>query len=117
IQPNPHVFLNAGCMTSQGHPERETILLKGATLKKFFPVNQDDSDWSKLGVKEGQKKDDDGSADEIVKVPEKGHVFMEDLSEEEQVAVVCLRRYFEGRDSTKALNGLKYFLTAVVVVA
>ncbi|GKB85628.1 SPX and EXS domain-containing protein [Tanacetum coccineum] len=29
----------------------------------------------------------------------------------------CVRRYFEGRDSTQALNGLKYFSTIVAVVA
>nr|GEV28193.1 ubiquitin carboxyl-terminal hydrolase 6 [Tanacetum cinerariifolium] len=62
-------------------PERQTILLKGATLKG-------DSDWSKLGVKEGQKLMMMGTTDEIVKVLEKGYVFMEDLSEEEQVVAV-----------------------------
>ncbi|GJR67544.1 ubiquitin carboxyl-terminal hydrolase 6 [Tanacetum coccineum] len=62
-------------------PERQTIFLKGATLK-------DDSDWSKLGVKEGQKLMMMGTADEIVKAPEKGPVFMEDLPEEEQAAAV-----------------------------
>nr|GEW54434.1 ubiquitin carboxyl-terminal hydrolase 6-like [Tanacetum cinerariifolium] len=80
--------IDVGCMTSQGDPERQTILLKGATLKNFFRVNQDDSDWLKLGVKEGQKLMMIGTADEIVKVFEKVHVFMEDLSEEEQVVVV-----------------------------
>ncbi|XP_063940439.1 ubiquitin carboxyl-terminal hydrolase 7 isoform X2 [Daucus carota subsp. sativus] len=53
-------------------------MVKGGLLK-------DDADWSKLGVKEGQKLMMMGTADEIVKAPEKGPVFMEDLPEEEQV--------------------------------
>ncbi|KAI3521430.1 hypothetical protein L1887_10896 [Cichorium endivia] len=62
-------------------PERQKIMMKGGLLK-------DDSDWSKLGVKEGQKLMMMGTADEIVKAPEKGPVFMEDLPEEEQVVAV-----------------------------
>ncbi|KAH9664817.1 ubiquitin carboxyl-terminal hydrolase 6 [Citrus sinensis] len=46
---------------------------------------QDDSDWSMLGVKQGQRLMMMGTADEIVKAPEKGPVFVEDLPEEEQV--------------------------------
>ncbi|KVI05878.1 Peptidase C19, ubiquitin carboxyl-terminal hydrolase 2 [Cynara cardunculus var. scolymus] len=46
-------------------PERQKIVMKGGLLK-------DDSDWSKLGVKEGQKLMMMGTADEIVKAPEKG---------------------------------------------
>ncbi|KAK9102221.1 hypothetical protein Sjap_019475 [Stephania japonica] len=59
-------------------PERQKIMVKGGLLK-------DDADWSTLGVKEGQKLMMMGTADEIVKAPEKGPVFMEDLPEEEQV--------------------------------
>nr|GEW55016.1 hypothetical protein [Tanacetum cinerariifolium] len=70
-----------GCGSWEWQWLRQTILLKGATLK-------DDFDWSKFGVKEGQKLMMMGTADEIVKVPEKGPVFMEDLSKEEQVAAV-----------------------------
>lgn len=56
-------------------------MVKGGLLK-------DDADWSTLGVKEGQKLMMMGTADEIVKAPEKGPVFMEDLPEEEQVVAV-----------------------------
>nr|XP_043615465.1 ubiquitin carboxyl-terminal hydrolase 6-like [Erigeron canadensis] len=63
-------------------PERQKIMMKGHGLLK------DDSDWSKLGVKEGQKIMMMGTADEIVKAPEKGPVFMEDLPEEEQAVAV-----------------------------
>lgn len=59
-------------------PERQKIMVKGGLLK-------DDADWSTLGVKEGQRLMMMGTADEIVKAPEKGPVFMEDLPEEEQV--------------------------------
>lgn len=59
-------------------PERQKIMVKGGLLK-------DDSDWSTLGVKQGQKLMMMGTADEIVKAPEKGPVFVEDLPEEEQV--------------------------------
>ncbi|CAH1422750.1 unnamed protein product [Lactuca virosa] len=62
-------------------PERQKIMMKGGLLK-------DDSDWSKLGVKEGQKLMMMGTADEIVKAPEKGPVFMEDLPEEELAVAV-----------------------------
>lgn len=62
-------------------PERQKIMLKGGLLK-------DDADWSTLGVKEGQKLMMMGTADEIVKAPEKGPVFVEDLPEEEQVVAV-----------------------------
>ncbi|KAK4267345.1 hypothetical protein QN277_024134 [Acacia crassicarpa] len=58
-------------------PERQKIMVKGGLLK-------DDADWSTLGVKDGQKLMMMGTADEIVKIPEKGTVFVEDLPEEEQ---------------------------------
>ncbi|KAJ1390970.1 Ubiquitin-like domain superfamily [Sesbania bispinosa] len=56
-------------------------MVKGGLLK-------DDADWSTLGVKAGQKLMMMGTADEIVKSPEKGTVFVEDLPEEEQVVAV-----------------------------
>ncbi|XXG45935.1 hypothetical protein AAC387_Pa02g0892 [Persea americana] len=62
-------------------PERQKIMVKGGLLK-------DDADWSTIGVKEGQRLMMMGTADEIVKAPEKGPVFMEDLPEEEQVVAV-----------------------------
>ncbi|KAI4329172.1 hypothetical protein L6164_021464 [Bauhinia variegata] len=62
-------------------PERQKIMVKGGLLK-------DDADWSALGVKAGQKLMMMGTADEIVKSPEKGTVFVEDLPEEEQVVSV-----------------------------
>ncbi|KAF3450629.1 hypothetical protein FNV43_RR06718 [Rhamnella rubrinervis] len=62
-------------------PERQKIMVKGGLLK-------DDADWSTLGVKEGQKLMMMGTADEIVKAPEKGTVFMEDLPEDEQVVAL-----------------------------
>ncbi|KAF5745482.1 ubiquitin carboxyl-terminal hydrolase 6 [Tripterygium wilfordii] len=62
-------------------PERQKIMVKGGILK-------DDADWAALGVKEGQKLMMMGTAGEIVKAPEKGPVFMEDLPEEEQVVAL-----------------------------
>ncbi|CAA2995658.1 ubiquitin carboxyl-terminal hydrolase 6 [Olea europaea subsp. europaea] len=59
-------------------PERQKIMVKGGLLR-------DDADWSKLGVKEGQKLMMMGTADEIVNAPDKGPVFAEDMPEEEQV--------------------------------
>ncbi|KAE8720047.1 Ubiquitin carboxyl-terminal hydrolase 7 [Hibiscus syriacus] len=58
-------------------PERQKIMVKGGLLK-------DDADWSTVGVKQGLKLMMMGTADEVVKAPEKGPVFMEDLPEEEQ---------------------------------
>ncbi|KAJ0076468.1 hypothetical protein Patl1_33381 [Pistacia atlantica] len=63
-------------------PERQKIMVKGGLLK-------DDSDWSTLGVKQGQRLMMMGTADEIVKAPEKGPVFVEDLPEDEQVVALC----------------------------
>ncbi|KAM3700232.1 hypothetical protein ACJW31_05G082900 [Castanea mollissima] len=62
-------------------PERQKIMVKGGLLK-------DDADWSTLGVKQGQKLMMMGTADEIIKAPEKGPVFMEDLPKEEQVVAL-----------------------------
>ncbi|GLU14371.1 hypothetical protein SLE2022_309470 [Rubroshorea leprosula] len=62
-------------------PERQKITVKGGLLK-------DDADWSTVGVKQGQKLMMMGTADEIVKAPEKGPVFVEDLPEEEQVVAL-----------------------------
>ncbi|KAJ4768257.1 hypothetical protein LUZ62_033531 [Rhynchospora pubera] len=62
-------------------PERQKIMVKGGLLK-------DDADWATLGIKDGQKLMMMGTADEIVKAPEKGPVFVEDLPEEEQVVNV-----------------------------
>lgn len=58
-------------------PERQKIMVKGGLLK-------DDADWSKLGVKEGQRLMMMGTADEVVKAPEKGPVFVEDMPEQDQ---------------------------------
>ncbi|KAG6665157.1 ubiquitin carboxyl-terminal hydrolase 7-like isoform X2 [Carya illinoinensis] len=62
-------------------PERQKIMVKGGLLK-------DEADWSTLGVKEGQKLMMMGTADEIIKAPEKGPVFVEDLPEEEQAVAM-----------------------------
>lgn len=62
-------------------PERQKIMVKGGLLK-------DDAEWVTVGVKEGQRLMMMGTADEIVKAPEKGPVFVEDLPEEEQVVAV-----------------------------
>ncbi|GAV80267.1 ubiquitin domain-containing protein/UCH domain-containing protein [Cephalotus follicularis] len=62
-------------------PERQKIMVKGGLLK-------DDADWSKLGVKQGQKLMMMGSVDEIVKPPENGPVFVEDLPEEKQAVAL-----------------------------
>uniref|UniRef100_A0ACD5VGQ7 Uncharacterized protein n=1 Tax=Avena sativa TaxID=4498 RepID=A0ACD5VGQ7_AVESA len=62
-------------------PERQKIMVKGGILK-------DDADWSTLAVKDGQKLMMIGTADEIVRAPEKGPVFVEDLPEEEQAAAL-----------------------------
>lgn len=62
-------------------PERQKIMVKGGLLK-------DDADWSKLGVKNGQKLMMMGTAEEVVKAPEKGPIFMEDLPEDAQVAAL-----------------------------
>ncbi|WCJ39589.1 Ubiquitin carboxyl-terminal hydrolase 6 [Euphorbia peplus] len=62
-------------------PERQKIMVKGGLLK-------DDADWATIGVKQGQKLMMMGTADEIVKAPEKGPVFMEDLPEEELAVAV-----------------------------
>ncbi|CAL4949292.1 unnamed protein product [Urochloa decumbens] len=62
-------------------PERQKIMVKGGILK-------DDADWSTLAVKDGQKLMMIGTADEIVKAPEKGPVFVEDLPEEEQAVAL-----------------------------
>ncbi|GER46951.1 ubiquitin carboxyl-terminal hydrolase [Striga asiatica] len=58
--------------------ERQKIMVKGGLLK-------DDADWSKVGVKEGQKLMMMGTADEIVEASEKGPIFAEDIPEEKQV--------------------------------
>ncbi|VFQ66962.1 unnamed protein product [Cuscuta campestris] len=62
-------------------PERQKIMVKGGLLK-------DDADWSKVGVKEGQRLMMMGTADEIVKAPEQSTVFVEDMPEAEQVVSV-----------------------------
>lgn len=62
-------------------PERQKIMVKGGLLK-------DDADWSKVGVKEGQRLMMMGTADEIIKAPEKGPLFAEDMPEEAQAVNV-----------------------------
>ncbi|XVF05878.1 hypothetical protein REPUB_Repub05bG0211100 [Reevesia pubescens] len=64
-------------------PERQKIMVKGGLLK-------DDADWSSVGVKQRKKLMMMGTADEVFKAPEKGTVFIEDLSEEEQVVALAL---------------------------
>ncbi|MBA0663732.1 hypothetical protein Goklo_003825, partial [Gossypium klotzschianum] len=62
----PYVFKCQLYDLTEVPPERQKIMVKGGLLK-------------------GQKLMMMGTADEIVKAPEKGPVFMEDLPEEEQV--------------------------------
>ncbi|XVE97194.1 hypothetical protein REPUB_Repub03eG0000200 [Reevesia pubescens] len=64
-------------------PERQKIMVKGGLLK-------DDADWSSVGVKQRKKLMMMGTADEVFKAPEKCTVFIEDLSEEEQVVALDL---------------------------
>ncbi|XVF18184.1 hypothetical protein REPUB_Repub11eG0000200 [Reevesia pubescens] len=59
-------------------PERQKIMVKGGLLK-------DDADWSSVGVKQCKKMMMMRTADEVVKAPEKGPVFIENLPEEEQL--------------------------------
>ncbi|EOA30644.1 hypothetical protein CARUB_v10013781mg, partial [Capsella rubella] len=75
----PYVFKAQLYDLSGVPPERQKIMVKGGLLK-------DDADWTTLGLKNGQKLMMMGTADEIVKAPEKGPVFLEDLPEEEQAA-------------------------------
>ncbi|KAK6789551.1 hypothetical protein RDI58_013351 [Solanum bulbocastanum] len=56
-------------------------MVKGGLLK-------DDTDWSKVGVKEGQRMTMMGTTNEIMKAPKKGHIFVEDMPKEEQVVNV-----------------------------
>ncbi|KAL3632908.1 deubiquitinating enzyme [Castilleja foliolosa] len=62
-------------------PVRQKVIVKGGLLK-------DDADWSKIGLKEGQKLMMIGTADEILKAPETGPIFAENMTEEELVAAV-----------------------------
>nr|GEZ35773.1 hypothetical protein [Tanacetum cinerariifolium] len=56
------------------------------TDSTLFVVASDSSCVLRLEAQVGSKTDDEGTAYEIVKVSEKGPVFMEDMSKEEQVA-------------------------------
>ncbi|GBG68788.1 hypothetical protein CBR_g3328 [Chara braunii] len=58
-------------------PERQKISVKGGLL-------QDEGDWSKLGVKSGQRLMMMGTAEEIPSAPKQGPVFVEDLPEEDR---------------------------------
>ncbi|CAI5942998.1 unnamed protein product, partial [Closterium sp. NIES-65] len=60
-------------------PDRQKIMVKGGLL-------QDDADWSKLGIKEGQRLMMMGTADAAPVAPAQAVVFVEDLPEEEQEA-------------------------------
>ncbi|CAI5480774.1 unnamed protein product, partial [Closterium sp. Yama58-4] len=60
-------------------PDRQKIMVKGGLL-------QDDADWSKLGIKDGQRLMMMGTADAAPVAPAQAVVFVEDLPEEEQEA-------------------------------
>eukprot|EP00897_Mesotaenium_endlicherianum_P007692 jgi/Mesen1/6951/ME000360S06216 len=64
-------------------PERQKILVKGGVL-------QDDGDWAKYAIKEGQRLMMMGTADVVPTAPEKAPVFLEDLPEEDQDGLVNL---------------------------
>ncbi|MBA0779337.1 hypothetical protein Gotri_003597, partial [Gossypium trilobum] len=83
----PYVFKCQLYDLTEVPPERQKIMVKGGLLKG-------DADWSTVGVKHVKTLDSiywflpsslAVHTDEIVKAPEKGPVFMEDLPEEEQV--------------------------------
>eukprot|EP00899_Mesostigma_viride_P009296 jgi/Mesvir1/18368/Mv14256-RA.2 len=69
-------------------PERQKIMVKGGLM-------QDDGDWGKMGIKEGQKLMMMGTADELPPEPTQPVVFVEDLPEAEQ-ASAFLKDYRAG---------------------
>lgn len=58
-------------------PDRQKIMVKGGLLK-------DDSDWAKVGLKEGQRLMMMGTAGEVPEAPTQAVQFVEDLPEEER---------------------------------
>ncbi|CAM6116265.1 unnamed protein product [Calypogeia fissa] len=58
-------------------PERQKIMVKGGLLK-------DDGDWSKIGVKDGQRLMMMGTAEILPEPPKEKTVFLEDLPEDMQ---------------------------------
>ncbi|GJP30407.1 hypothetical protein CLOM_g1081 [Closterium sp. NIES-68] len=60
-------------------PDRQKIMVKGGLL-------QDDADWSKLAIKDGQRLMMMGTADAAPVAPAQAVVFVEDLPEDEQEA-------------------------------
>lgn len=64
-------------------PERQKIMVKGGLL-------QDDHDWNKLGLKEGQRLMMMGSAEVVPEAPKDAPVFLEDLPEEDQDGAVVV---------------------------
>ncbi|KAK4716579.1 hypothetical protein R3W88_014917 [Solanum pinnatisectum] len=84
-------------------------MVKGGLLK-------DDDDWSKVGVKEGQRLMMMGAADEIMKAPEKGHIFVEDMPKEEQVVNVGHSAGLFNLGSTCCMNSTVQCLHSVLEV-
>eukprot|EP00475_Leptophrys_vorax_P003554 TRINITY_DN12104_c0_g1_i1.p1 TRINITY_DN12104_c0_g1~~TRINITY_DN12104_c0_g1_i1.p1 ORF type:complete len:524 (-),score=61.62 TRINITY_DN12104_c0_g1_i1:91-1662(-) len=60
-------------------PDRQKIMVKGGVL-------QDDADWAKVAIKNGQRLMMMGTADAAPVAPAQAPVFVEDLPEEEQEA-------------------------------
>ncbi|EMS46093.1 Ubiquitin carboxyl-terminal hydrolase 6 [Triticum urartu] len=93
-------------------PERQKIMVKGGILKFYFTgpyyfITFNDTLY--IGVSkcttQGQKLMMIGTADEIVKAPEKGPVFVEDLPEEEQAAALVLFHVLEIDQTTPCKKG------------
>ncbi|KAI9287697.1 hypothetical protein BC943DRAFT_302834 [Umbelopsis sp. AD052] len=94
---SPELFKNQIYSLTGVPPERQKIMIKGGIMK-------DDSDLSKLNVKEGHTFMMMGTAGELPKAPPKPVVFLEDMSDKQLAQALDIPAGLENLGNTCYMN-------------